>query len=113
MKKESIVPFVWGVVVGAVALLIVIFWAGWVVTTSSAQATAEEMAEEAVVDRLAPICVAQFRQEPDAAKKLKQLKDTDSWDRGKRIMEWGFATMPGEKTPDSKVAEKCAEELLM
>jgi len=42
-------------------LLIVIFSTGWVVTSGSAQAKAEEMAEKAVVDHLAPICVAQFR----------------------------------------------------
>lgn len=112
MRKESIIPFMWGFVVGAVLLLIVIFQAGWVVTSSFAQVNAEEMVEEAVVDRLAPICAVRFRQDSDAVTKLKKLKGAEFWDRGKLIEEWGFATMPGEKTPDSKVAKKCAEELL-
>ncbi len=105
-------PFVWGFVVGAVLLLIVIFWTGLAVTSSSAKATAEEMAKEAVLDRLSPICVAQFRRDPDAAKKLKDLKDSAFWDRAKLLEEWGFATMPGDKTLEIKVARKCAEELL-
>ena len=37
MKKEYIKPFVWGSAVGAIVLLIVIFSAGWVVTSGSAQ----------------------------------------------------------------------------
>lgn len=112
MRKESIVPFMSGFVVGAVLLLIVIFQAGWVVTSSFSRANAEEMAKEAVLDSLSPICVAQFRQDPDAAEKLKKLKASNFWDRGGLITKWGFATMPGESTSDRKVANKCAEELV-
>ena len=65
MTKDYIKPFVWGFVVGAVALLIFVFVTGWVVTSSSAQTKAEEMAEEAVLKRLAAICVAQFMQDPN------------------------------------------------
>ena len=36
MKKEYIKPFTWGMAVGMVVLLIVIFSAGWVVTSGSA-----------------------------------------------------------------------------
>jgi hypothetical protein len=73
---------------------------------------AEEMAEDAVVDRLAPICVVQFKQDPGKDKKLKELKKKDSWDRVKYIKEHGWATMPGEKEPDSEVAKKCAEQIM-
>jgi len=61
--------------VGAIVLLIVIFSAGWVVTSGSAQAKAEEMAEDAVLDRLAPICVVQFMQDPNKKERLKELKE--------------------------------------
>jgi len=37
MKKEHIRPFLWGSAVGAIVLFIVIFSAGWVVTTGSAE----------------------------------------------------------------------------
>ena len=112
MRKEYIKPFVWGMVVGAIVLLIVIFSTGWVVTSGSAQAKAEEVARQAVVDRLAPICVAQFQQDPNREERLKELKGLDSWKRGDYVKEQGWATMPGEKEPDSKVTEECARRLM-
>ncbi len=90
MKKEYIKPFVWGLVVGAIVLLIVIFSAGWVTTSGSAQNKAEEMAEEAVVARLAPICVVQFLQDPEKDKKLKELKETSSWERDDYVKKTGL-----------------------
>jgi len=111
MTKEMIKPFVWGIVVGAIVLLIVIFSAGWVVTSSSAQAKAEEMAEEAVINRLAPICVAQFLQDPKWEERLKEFKKIDSWKRGDYVIEQGWVTMPGEKEPDSKLANEFAKRL--
>ena len=112
MKKEYIKPLIWGVVVGAIVLLIVIFATGWVVTSGSARAKAEEMAEAAVVDRLAPICVAQFLQDPKKEERLKELKEVDSWKRSEYVQKQGWATMPGEKEPDSKVADECAKRLM-
>jgi cobalamin biosynthesis protein CbiD len=111
MKKQDVKPFVWGIVVGSVALLIVIFATGWVVTSSSAQAKAEEMAADAVVDRLAPISVAQFLQDPNREERLKELKELDSWKRGEYVEKQGWATMPGEEKPDSQVARECARRL--
>ncbi|NIM97818.1 MAG: hypothetical protein GTO24_06985 [candidate division Zixibacteria bacterium] len=111
MKKEYIKPFVWGLVVGAIVLLIVIFSAGWVVTSSSAKAQAHEIATAAVVDRLAPISVAQFMQDPKRKERLKELKALDYWKRADYVKEQGWATMPGEKEPDYKVANECAKRL--
>ena len=112
MKKEYIKPFVWGLVVGAIVLLIVIFATGWVVTSGSAQTKAEEMAEEAVLKRLAPICVTQFLKDPNKGARLKELKEIDSWKRGEFVQKQGWATMPGEKEPDSKVADECARRIV-
>lgn len=112
MKKEYIKPFVWGMVVGAIVLLIVIFSTGWVVTSGSAKAKAEEMAKDAVVNRLAPICVDQYLRDPKKEERLKELKNIDSWKRGEYVQKQGWATMPGEKEPDSKVADECARRLL-
>ena len=112
MKKEMIKPFVWGVVVGAIVLLIVIFSAGWVVTSGSAQAKAEEMAEKAVVDHLAPICVEQFQQDPNREERLKELKEKSSWERGDYVKETGWATMPGAESPARGVADECARRLM-
>ena len=112
MKKEMIKPFVWGIVVGAIVLLIVIFATGWVVTSSSAQAKAEEMAEKAVVDQLAPISVEQFLQDPNREERLKELKEVDSWKRGEYVEKQGWATMPGAESPAPGVADECATRLM-
>jgi hypothetical protein len=112
MRKEYIKPFVWGVVVGAIVLLIVIFSTGWVVTSGSAQAKAEEMAEKAVVDHLAPICVEQFLQDPNREDRLKELKEKDSWERDDYVKETGWATMPGAESPARGVADECTKRLM-
>jgi hypothetical protein len=112
MKREYIKPFVWGSVVGMVVLLIVIFSAGWVVKTSTAKAQAYEFATAAVVDRLAPISVVQFMQDPNRVERLKELKALDSWKRADYVKEQGWATMPGEKESDYNVANECAKRLM-
>jgi hypothetical protein len=82
-------------------------WGGWV-TASTARQTAEAMAREAVVQRLAPICVVQSGQDPAKGQKLVTLKDESAWQRGEYVGTQGWATMPGEREPDRKVAEACA-----
>jgi len=82
------------------------------VTSSSARATAEATAEKAVVDRLAAICVVQFQQDPNREERLKELKETDSWKRTGYVEERGWATMPGDESPDRKVANECARQLM-
>jgi hypothetical protein len=101
-----------GMVVGAIVLLIVIFSTGWVVTSSSAKAKAEEMDKDAVLNCLAPICVEQFLKDPEKKERLKELKKIDPWKRGEYVEKQGWATMPGEKEPDSKAAEECARRLV-
>ena len=85
-------------------------WGGWV-TGGTAQLTAKATAEEAVVHRLAPICVIAAEHDPGKATKLKQLKDTNEWERGDFVKKAGWATMPGETNPDDKVADACARIL--
>ncbi len=102
----------WSANGGAIVLAIIGFkWGGWV-TGGTAQAMAEEMAVEAVGGRLTPICVAQFNQDPEKDQKLKELKKTDSWARDSYVEKQGWATMPTEKKPDSKVADECAIRIM-
>jgi len=112
MKKDQIKPFAWGIAVGAVVLLIVVFSAGWVVTSGSAQLKAKTMATDAVIDRLAPISIAQFMEDPNREMRLKELKELDYWKRGEYVQKQGWATMPGEKEADSTVAAECARRLV-
>jgi hypothetical protein len=111
MDWEKIKLGFWSAIGGAIVLTIIGFkWGGWV-TGGTAQAMAEEMAVNAVADRLAPICVAQFNQDPEKDQKFNELKKKDSWDRQKYVEQQGWATMLGETKPDSKVADACADQL--
>ena len=115
MKKEYLKPFAWGVGVGALVLLIVVFATGWVVTSSSAEAKAEEMVSEALLDRLAPIAMTQYMQDPNKEKHLKELTKLEFYgnpNRSDYVQKQGWATMPGEKKPDTRVAEECARRIM-
>jgi hypothetical protein len=87
-------------------------WGGWV-TGGTARSMAEKMADDAVVKRLAPMCVVQFKQVPDKDQKLQELAKTESWQRSAYVEKQGWATMPGEEKPDSRVAEECARLLML
>jgi len=105
-------PALWGVVVGAGATMIVGFsWMGWVLG-STAERMAVERSGSAVTAALTPACVARFMQQPDAAAKLKELRETDSWKQRQFVEDGGWATPRGDKTPNSGVANACAEELV-
>ncbi len=112
MNWEKIKLGLWGAIGGAIVLAIIGFTVGGWVTGGTAQKTAEETAENSVLDRLAPICVEQFNQDSGKDQKLKAMKEGDSWKRGDYVEKQGWATMPGEQKPDSKVANKCANKLL-
>lgn len=112
MKKEYIRPFLWGGAVGAIVLLIVIFSAGWVVTSGSAQIKTKAMVTSAVMNRLAPISIAQFMLDPNKEERLTDLKKLDYWKRGEYVQKQGWATMPGDKEADSGLADECARRLV-
>lgn len=104
-------PACWGAVGGAVALAIIGFtWGGWT-TGGTAEKVATKRAEAAVVAVLAPICADRFRQQPDAAANLAELKKVSSWDQRAFVEKGGWATMPGQDAPETGVAKACADIL--
>ena len=114
LGKAKISPKVlmWSCVACIVLTMIIGFTLGGWVTGGTAQDMAEESAENAVVDRLAAICIEQFKQDPKKDKKLEELEKTDSWERGSYVEKQDWATMPGKKEPNRNVAEKCAKLLM-
>jgi hypothetical protein len=88
------------------------FSTGWAVTSGSAKATAKEIATTAVVDRLAPIAVAQFMLDPNKDARLKELKALETWKRSDFVKAQGWAVMPGEKDSDYNVSVECARQLV-
>ena len=109
MNSEKIKLLLGGAAGGAIVLAIIGFaWGGWV-TGGTAREMAVVAAGDAVVERLAPICVEQYNQDPEKDQKLKTMMEKNAWERGDYIAQQGWATMPGEKDPDGKTSRKCAE----
>ncbi len=103
----------WSWVASVVLTMIIGFaWGGWV-TGGTAQTMADKIAQDAVVKRLAPMCVVQFNRDPGKDQKLTELKATGSWQGGDYVEKQGWATLAGEEKPDSAVASECARLLLL
>ncbi len=103
----------WSWVASVILTMIIGFaWGGWV-TGGTARSMATTMAEDAVVKRLAPICVVQFNRDPGKDQKLQELAKTDSWQRSEYVQKQGWATMPGEEKPDSNVASECTRLIML
>ena len=95
-----------------ITMIVGFTWGGWF-TGGMAREMAKTMAEEAVVKRLAPICVVQFKQDPGKDQKLKELKKLDTYERRDYVKKQGWAVMPGEKESDSEVVDECARLLAL
>ena len=93
-------------------MLIVIFWSGWVVTSSTAEEEGKKMAKEAVLENLVPICVAQYLQDPNKVEKFKELKEKAYYLRDDYVIEKGWAKMPGSKSPLRGLAVVCAKKII-
>ena len=109
---EWLRPAAYGFVAGAIAISTFGFaWGGWV-TGATSRKLAETVAGDAVAGRLAEICIVQFNQDPGKDQKLEELKKAGSYQRRTYVQDQGWATMPGEEKPDSKVADACAKLLV-
>jgi len=106
---KTVVCWSW---VGMIVLTMIVgfSWGGWV-TGGTAQQMAQKMADDAVMKRLAPICVMQFDKDPNKAQKLKEMKEASAYQVGEYVEKQGWATIPGEAKPDSNVASECGRML--
>jgi hypothetical protein len=104
-------PGFWGVVIGALGIMIVGFgWGGWVLD-STAERMAKDRADVAVNALLVPICVERFMGQADAAAKLAEFQRTASWQQSQLIEKGGWATAKGSTDPNMAVARVCAQQL--
>ncbi len=108
-KARATKKVVFWIAVGAMVLTIMVGfnWGGWVTG-----GTVQEMMSDAVAQRLSSICVAQFNQDPEKAQKLIALNEARNYQRDDYVREQGWATMPGDDQPDSKVSGACAQQLM-
>ena len=92
-KAAKIKYGVWGLICGAVIVMIIGFaWGGW--TTSG---TTQTRTKEAVLASQAAICVAQFMKQPNHEEKLKVLEAVNSWQRAEAIEKVAGIRCPGKK----------------
>ncbi len=112
MTKKDFQYLGWGFVAGVIVFLLVAFPTGWVTTTNSAKEMAKKQAHKAVVEHLADVCVAQYKQDPLKGEKFKELKKTDMWERDNYVKKQGWAKMPGSNSTVSGVADRCAAKIL-
>ena len=104
-------PAFWGIVGGAVGIMVIGFaWWGWVLG-STAERLANERAEGAVTAVLVPLCVERFMGQTDAAVKLTEFQKGASWQQSQVIAKGGWATVTGSTDPNTAVARACAHQL--
>ncbi|MBX5180289.1 hypothetical protein HJB77_29245 [Rhizobium lentis] len=103
---------VWACVATAVATIVVGFnLGGWVTGGSSLQA-ATAAGKTARGELASAICVERFKAAPDAIGKLVEFKAlSDSYKKRQFIEAGGWASMPGQTSVDSDIAESCSAAL--
>jgi hypothetical protein len=111
---EWVKPAIWGGIVGAIAITIVAFSAGWIMTSGSATKMAKDEGAKAALAALTPICVAQFKSQTQEMQttQLAALEKESSYKRGDFVEQQGWATLPGNDKPNDDVADACAVELM-
>ena len=104
-------PGCWGGVIGALGIMILGFgWLGWTLG-STAETLAQDRVNAALVAAFTPICVEKFMTQPDATVKLTEFQKTSTWRQQEFVAKGGWATLPGSKEPNAKVAGACAGQL--
>ena len=110
--SDSTKHYFWGVVGGAVGLLMVTYSWKLMLTPAEAERLGKARADAAVAQALAPFCVERFQHERDASAKLVELKKLDQYQQATFVEKGGWATLPGSTVPNSGAAKVCAEILL-
>ena len=96
----------------AVATMIVGFnWGGWV-TGGTSLSEARTAGDVARGELASVICIDRFNAAPDKAAQLVALKAlTDNYKQRQFVEAGGWATMPGQTTPDKLGVQACATAL--
>ena len=103
---------VWACVATALATMIIGFsWGGWT-TGGTSQAQAKTAGDVARSELASVICIDKFNAAPDAAAQLTALKAlADNYKKREFVEAGGWATMPGQTSPDRRGAEACVAGL--
>jgi hypothetical protein len=99
---------------GAIVLTMAVgfTWGGWK-TADAAQKQANTAVQVAMVQRLAGICVSQFGGDAEHTANLAALQALGTSARSSYMTDGGWATMPGEASPDTKVTSECVKQVML
>jgi hypothetical protein len=102
----------WACAAAMVATIVVGFnWGGWV-TGGTSRTMAATAADSARGELGSAICVERFKAAPDAAAKLAAFKAIpDDYKKRQFIEAGGWATMPGQTSPDRLAVQGCTAAL--
>ena len=102
----------WACVAAVIATMVVGFgWGGWV-TSGTSQALAATAGDNARGELASAICVEKFNAAPDATAKLAEFKAIpDNYKQRQFIVAGGWATMPGQTSPDRLGVQGCTAAL--
>ena len=108
LQGESLTRLIQGAVVGVAATMFIGFkFLDWSLA-STAEKTAQDRSQAAVVAALAPICATKFQQANDVTANLVLFNKESSWNRGSFIKKGGWSKFDGQTGSDSEVADACA-----
>ncbi len=107
-SKTLLASLCLGMIIGT--MLVGFTWGGWV-TKGTSQKAAVTMSNDAVIQRLSSICVAQFQQDPAKDEMLIELQAASSYEQRNFVRDQGWSIMPGDEESDSEVASACAKVL--
>lgn len=111
-KGDAPTRLIQGLVVGAIATMIIGFgWGGWHLG-GTVEEKVEAASTTAMVAALAPICANRFEKASMTDKTLvAALGAVVSWQRAEHMTKNGWATFSGASEPNRVVAEACAKLL--
>lgn len=107
MKRESVKPFVGGVVAGAALLAVAAFGTGWVVTAGSST----QRVEAAWIDGQASSCASLAQANRDATGDVADLSGYQARDARTALAVTHAVVLLGDEAADARVISACADLL--
>ncbi len=83
---------------------------GWM-SPGSAQHQADTAALAALVEKLTPICVANYHADTDRDAKWKRVTDSAYYSRDEVFAEQGWVTFSGNDEPEKRIAQPCRDAI--
>ena len=106
-KREMLKPFSWGFASGCVALTIVSFSAGWVVTSGAR----DHQVQTALISGQASICARLAQDHRQATGDATDLLGYQARDARDTLAKTFAVALPGQESADASVISACSDML--